>query len=248
MTDYTVYVMEKNEKLLYGLISFTAFFTAGYLFYDSIVFSVMTGAAGAAAARPEYLRHRNDERKKDLRSQFGDLLHSISASVATGRSMSEALRDGRFAVEQVHGEKALLAKELARMDQTIRESNQREEVLLTDLGKRSGVEDIRNFAAVYAACRETGCDLEKVIRKATAVLGDKMRIEKEMQVMSAQKRLEGRIITLLPFGVILFLRVASPEYIAPLYQMPEGKILMTCALAGMFWACRMIEALSRISA
>ena len=46
--------------------------------------------------------------------------------------------------------------------------------------------------------------------KAAEVLTDKIEVESEIRSMSAQKKLEGRVIGVLPPVLILFLRASSP--------------------------------------
>ena len=46
------------------------------------------------------------------------------------------------------------------------------EELFLDLGKRSGVEDIENFAAVFYTAKRTGGDMTQVLQKVARMLGD----------------------------------------------------------------------------
>ena len=45
------------------------------------------------------------------------------------------------------------------------------EELFMDLGKRSGVEDIENFAAVFYTAKRTGGDMTQVIQKVAQDAG-----------------------------------------------------------------------------
>ena len=46
------------------------------------------------------------------------------------------------------------------------------EELFLDFGKRSGVEDIENFAAVFYTAKRTGGDMTQMIQKVAWMLGD----------------------------------------------------------------------------
>ena len=57
-----------------------------------------------------------------------------------------------------------------------------------------------------------------------------MEAEEELRVVLAKRKMEQRILTGMPFGVIAMLFVMSPEYLEPLYTCTEGRIVMAvCA-------------------
>ncbi len=72
-----------------------------------------------------------------------------------------------------------------------------------------------------------------------------MKLHQELQVLSAQKRLEARMISMMPILVLGFLRLTSPEYIKPLYQTNGGVLIMTLAIlaiaSGYIWTDRIME-------
>ena len=61
---------------------------------------------------------------------------------------------------------------------------------------------------------------------------DKITIEREIHTITVQKRFEAKILTVIPFLVMLFLQFASPDYLSPMYEGIKGRLLMTAALAG----------------
>ena len=75
---------------------------------------------------------------------------------------------------------------------------------------------------------------------------DKITIEREIKTLTAQKRFEGKIISLMPIIIILFLNIVSPAYVAGLYTTLTGRIVMTAALVGIVYAYQMIAKLTRI--
>jgi len=112
------------------------------------------------------------------------------------------------------------------------ESRASEDQLIKDFAYRSGIEEIINFADVYAICRTTGADVGQVVLKASEILVDKMSIVKEIKTITAQKKFEARIISLMPFVLIIFLNFVSPVYLTCMYQTLAGRLIMTIALAG----------------
>ncbi len=78
--------------------------------------------------------------------------------------------------------------------------------------------------------------MTQVITETTAILTEKMRILREIHTLTAQKQLEGRIITIMPIGVIACLNIFSPDYLEVLYTTLTGRLVMTIALGGIVFA------------
>lgn len=57
---------------------------------------------------------------------------------------------------------------------------------------------------------------------------------------------EGRIITIMPVAIILFLQIMSPDYLQVMYSTAAGRILMSLALAAIVIAYFMIERITSI--
>ena len=115
--------------------------------------------------------------------------------------------------------------------------------VLEDFDERADLEDVSLFVQVYRACRETGGDLISAMSEASDILGDKIKIENEIRMITSQKKTEGMIISAMPVIIILFLRIIAPDYIEVLYGNMMGIALMTGALAASgyaFWLIRKI--------
>jgi len=56
-------------------------------------------------------------------------------------------------------------------------------------------------------------------------------LKEEISVLISAKRLEQRIMSFMPMGIIVYISLASPEMIAPLYGNLTGALIMTVCLA-----------------
>ena len=77
------------------------------------------------------------------------------------------------------------------------------EELFSDLGERSGVEDIENFASVFKTAKRTGGDMNRVLEKVARMLGDKIDVKKEIEATLSAKKSEQMIMSLCPPGLSL---------------------------------------------
>ena len=73
-----------------------------------------------------------------------------------------------------------------------------------------------------------------------------MNIEREIKALTAQKKLEGRMIALMPIAMLLCLNLVSKTYIAPLYTTFMGRLIMTGCLAATVFGVWLMEKISEI--
>jgi len=244
-TTYSKYKLTLKEKRDCVIVSYVFLFIVSYIFYHSLAVSLAFGAFIPICFK--YYAENLAEKRRDLMLvQFRDFLYSLSASFAAGRHMREALFEARESLRLIYDENTPMLIEITNMLSKMDGGKASEEDVLRDFADRSAMRDIANFVDTYFICRETGGYLGRVISKTSAMLIDKIGIEKEVKTLTSQKQFEGRIISLMPVAVILFLNVVSPEYIQILYTTLAGRFIMTVALAGIVYAYEMTMKLTKI--
>ncbi len=229
MTDYRTYRPDRAEKAMILMLSALALLFTGILFYDTPWTIVLFPAAYLPAMRV-YSAFMAERRKGRLRRQFRDLLDSLSASFAGGRHMKEALSEAEKELSGIYEEDDEISEEIRMMLRRMEDGETDEEVLRS-FAVRTGIEDIEVFSQVYSTCRETGGDIITAMMDASSMLGEKIKIENEIRALTAQKKTEGMVISVMPVIIIVFLRIIAPDYIAVLYGSPAGIVIMTGALA-----------------
>lgn len=244
MEDYRKYKLNKKEKLFFFLVGYGVLFFMSYLFYKSLFLSFLVGFA-AVIFKKQCCEYMNSRRKREIIMEFKDLLYSLSASIATGRYITEALIDSETSIKMIYGENCIMYKELVWMNRQINENHIAEENALMDFAQRSGIEDIRNFVEIYTICKCTGGNLQSVIASTSDTIMEKIKLQQEIKNMMLEKQFEGRIVGVIPIAIILFLNIASPSYLAPLYETFIGRIVMTVCLVGFIgaivWMIRLTE-------
>ena len=243
--DYSVYVLSGKEKIIFYIGGYICIFTVVFLFYRSLLLSVPAGFA-VHLLRPHWEKRKAAARMNRLQQQFRDMLYSLSASIAAGSQMDEAITEAEENLAVLYSSSDLIMKELQYMRVNIRENKESDKLLLKDFAFRSKSEDINNFVQVYITCRSMGGNMEKVIEHTTEILTDKMTIEREIKTVTAQKKLEGRIISVMPLLMLILMNIGSLSYITPLYTTLAGRIIMTGALAATLYGVYLMEKLSEI--
>ncbi len=240
--DYASYSLSKGEMYQFLSICGMGLMGVGYLFYHSLIVSGLF----LFLSWPALIFYRSylaEKRKRILKDQFRDVLYSVSASIAAGRQMPEALQEAENNMRLIYTKDGLITRELAGMVKRMYQYREPEETILKDFASRTGIEDISDFVDIYLTCRETGGDLIKVLTKASEIIMEKIAIEREIKAVTVQKQFEAKILTSIPFIIILFLQTISPDYLAVMYESLKGRMVMTAALLGIgfsyFWSMKL---------
>ena len=244
MTDYFSYRPDGNERLQYYLTACPLLALLGILFYRNLLMA----AACACQAKPAerfYIAWKIRRRRETLQEGFRDALYSLSSSVAAGRSMPAALADAASQAEASYGPDADIARELRSIVDAYRNVHGDAAELLSDLGRRSGLTEIAQFASSYSICKLCGGDLEDVCMKSAGLLLDRLAFRRETASLMAQKRLDIGLLVSLPLCMLAFLNLISFDYISLLYRTAAGRGIMTlCLLAlggAVWWSIRIIN-------
>ena len=227
---YDKYMVDKREKQLIFAGTLVVGATLSVLLYHNIFFSLVL-LFFYIKIQEIYAEYMLDRRKRALAEQFKDFLFILSTSIGAGRGMRDAIGEAIPGIVGIYGENAILCKELKNMYKRMSIGNEEDVTVLNDFAKRSGSEDIVDFMIIYSTCKTTGASLVDALNKAASVIIDKMTIENEIRTMANRKKNESIILFVMPFVVVLFLNLFSPEYIAPLYESYIGRVIMTMVVA-----------------
>ena len=226
--DYEVYHYSVKEILKYIAESAALCGIVDYLFYKSmwvLVFMVPVSGMYLKWKKKQLIR----ERKRKLNYQFRDALNSMSVAVQAGYSVENAVSSCVRDLEQLYSKDEDIVAEFRYIETQQKVSVPVEELFL-DLGQRCRVEDIENFASILYTAKRSGGDLGNVLQKVARMLGDKIDVKKEIEATLAAKKSEQMIMSLMPAGIILYLRLASPGFLDMLYGNPFGIGAMTVCL------------------
>ena len=166
-----------------------------------------------------YLLIKKSQRLAKFGSQLPDAMDLISRALRAGHSLTAAMD---LVAQEIA---APLGPEFRRVfDEQNLGLPQREALL--NLTERVPLSDLRFLVAAILIQRETGGNLVEVLDKTAAVLRDRMRLQRQIRVFTAQGRLTGWILTLLPVIMFFLLSAVNPAYMNNLISDPLGVKLM----------------------
>lgn len=222
--------MKKIKILEYVVVYGLIWMLLGWLFYRELWISVFF----VVVCTPIFVYRQQkiyaNTQKRLLEEQFKDCIVSLAASLRTGYSPENAWVEARREMVFLHGDKSIIVKETDSIIHRLK-IKQPLETILEDFGERSGIEDIKNFAEVFGTAKRSGGDLVAIISYTAKTISDKADVQREIRTIIAAKRLEQRIMILMPLAILLYMGVFSDGFLDVLYEGVTGRVVMTVCFA-----------------
>ncbi|MDE7326146.1 MAG: type II secretion system F family protein [Lachnospiraceae bacterium] len=175
-------------------------------------------------------KQKRIEEQTEWAVQFKDALISIKASLEAGYSMENAVLAAREDLVCIYPKDSFICREMERIGRGITNAVPVEEAF-QNFAERSGLEDAQSFAEIYRTAKKSGGDLLRVLQSSVTVITDKTELKREIQTILTAKKMECRIMKLIPPGMLLYFRLFSPGYLDVLYDGAGGHLLMTALFA-----------------
>lgn len=199
-----------------------------YLFFNNSIGLLVVPLAFVGAKR--YIAHeRIRTRQQILSEEFMDALKNISSNLIAGYSLENSWIEAEKEMLLLKGKKSLMYGELCEMNRKI-SMNQPLEKILEEFAIRTGVEDIQNFSDIFSFAKRSGGKFVEIIETTTYRMWEKFETRREIEVAVSAKKLEQKIMDVIPILILLYLRIASGDYMEVLYSNPMGIVFMTVCL------------------
>lgn len=184
-------------------------------------------------------------RTQGLRDHLQEALLSLSTSLKAGQSLARALERCASDLRRLHPRGGPMLQEFDWMVREVEMGLPIDEALLA-FRERMDLEEVASLVDSVVTTRRRGGNIVEVMGNVTQMLADRLAIEREIQVMTAQKRTEATILALIPLGIYLVTRMTNPDYLAVFHATVWGQIalgLILLAVTGGYW---MAQRMARI--
>lgn len=118
-------------------------------------------------------------------------------------------------------------------------------VALRNLNKRFPSQDMQFFSAAMEVQRETGGNLVEVLDNLTKMMRDRKAISKKVKAMSAEGRVTGIVVGILPVVIAGIITLMMPNYYSDHFGNPNFFVIMTFPLVayviGLIWMKRLVS-------
>lgn len=221
-------VWSRKEKLKSYVCALGVMLFFAYFFYRNFLIAILLLPVGFLFLMD---KAKNDQRKRKakLRLAFQDMLQALASGLRAGYAVENAFKNAYQEMHMLYGEEADICSEmrlvLAGMKNQIPIAK-----LMQDFAERTKLEEIQEFADVFAIVRKSGGNLPEIIDETAGVIGDKIAVEQEIEVMIAAKKMELLIMNVVPFFIVFYIEFTSPGFFHTLYEGIVGRGIMTLAM------------------
>jgi len=242
--SYWQQAVSKKEKSVCILEAAGIIGVTGWIFYHSFAAAAIISPLGIWIYR--YLeKEKEAQKKREFLLQFKEMTESVAASLNVGYSAENAFKEAQKEMKNIYGKDTLAGKELDQIVRKIRLQIPLEQIL-SEFAKRVELSDVRSFATVFAAAKRSGGDMIAIIRDTSEQIGEKIDVKREIDTILAAKKLEFRIMCVIPYTMILYMKMSFPEFMQNLYGNIVGIGVMTVCLLVYGLACMLGAGLIKI--
>jgi tight adherence protein B len=171
----------------------------------------------------KFLALRKGRRFGKFEQQLPDALELLARGLKAGHAFTSGLQ--------------LVADEMgpplgAEFFKTFQEHNHGLDLnaALLNLCRRIDLADLRFFTTAVMIQRETGGNLAEILDKIAGLIRERFKLHNQVGALTAEGRLSGLILILLPPATALVLFFINPDYIMQLWRTPKGRMMSMIAL------------------
>src|SRR6185503_786705 len=220
------FLYQANIKWTVGqlaLLCGVCFIVPGYLVYlrtDAMLFGFIIGLVGGSGPII-FVFQKRKRRLGKFEQGIPEALELIVSALRVGHSLNAAMGlVSRECPDPVGGEFRV----------TFDEMNYGLELksALDNLVTRVPLQDVKIVCTAILIQRESGGNLAEVLEKTAQVIRERFRLKRQVLTHTAQGRLTGWILTLLPVVLGVLLYMVNPDLMSLLWKKPMGiKLLYT---------------------
>ncbi len=197
----------------------------------------LIGLVLGAAVPWVLLRARQGRRESAFLAQLPATLQLVAGSLRAGHSIPQAVDAVTREGEQPITTEFTRALMETRLGVSIEDA-------LEGVAERMGSRDFAWVVMAIRIQRQVGGNLAELLTTVSETLRERERLRRQVKTLSAEGRISGLILGLMPVAFTGYLAMARPSYLAVLVTDPRGMIMVTIGLVllivGALWMRRLV--------
>ncbi len=211
-------LIKGEEFLAFQLLISIIVVALTYNIRNSIAMSLPLGLV-AGVAPLFYIGFKKKLRLNNFSKQLSDTIVLISNSLKAGHSFLQAIEVASNEMpDPISREFRILINEMQLGIST--------EEALTNLSERVENEDLELLVTAVLIQRQIGGNLSEILDNISSTIRGRVKLKGEISALTAQGRMSGIIVSLLPFALAGLLIIINPTYFTPMISNPIGIIMM----------------------
>lgn len=188
------------------------------LFGGNFVLGIIGGVVGFYVPR-FYVRFMQGRRLNAFNNQLGDTIVLMSNSLRSGYSLLQSMETAAKELPPP------MAQELARVTREVGLGLTMQEAMANML-RRMPSDDLDLLITAINVQHEVGGNLAEILDTIAHTIRERIRIFGEIRTITAQQRLSGIILAVLPVILGLVMYLMNPQYISRLWQDICGLLML----------------------
>lgn len=207
-------------------IFFSFFCAAPFLIFLMTPFKLMASLSILAVFLPTfYLNSLIEKRYIKFSKQFPDALNLMASSLRAGHPLFSAID---IVIDEMPKPLSDVF-ETAQKDISLGVDTKEAFFSMTKVMPKSI--DLRFFITAVLVQKEVGGNLAELLDSLSGTIRERFKLLGQLRVQTAQTRLSGMFMGIVPVAVMVIIFFMNPEYIKPLFGTKDGQIAFAVAVS-----------------
>ena len=179
-------------------------------------------AAAGAFLPYAYVRKRRQRRVAAFEKHFPEAIDLLGRSIRAGHALNSGLEVIAEELEDPVSTEFRQVFEEQKFGLPLRDS-------LMSMADRIPLVDTRIFVTAVLIQRESGGSLAEILDNIAYTIRERFKIRRQLKVYTAQGRMTGYLLAVLPIVMAVILYTVSPEYMSVLFEETMGRFALGLA-------------------
>jgi len=200
-------------RLALGTLGFlVGYYLLGYL-HSGLILTLLGWLAPMV-----FIKLQHQRRRAKFARQLADALMLLVSSLRSGYSFLKGLELVASEMDDP------ISKELKRVLREVQLGSTVDQALMS-LAERVANPDLEIVVSAYLVQRDVGGNLTELMEKVAETIRERLRIQADVHVLTAQGRLAGVVVAMIPFAIFGIILLTNPSYFAVLLEPPLLNLL-----------------------
>jgi tight adherence protein B len=206
------------------IISILILISIGWIYFANIVWALLPLILLRVVTNA-WISIENENKKIIKLEQYQLFLDSTASFIQSGSGLEKSFHLCCNQIAQIYGNNHIVVKNLKKAIAQLTNGVPFTQVM-TELFFLFDVEESQLSADAIRIMTLKGGDIGQFFIQLSALIRDKFITNQEVQLVRSQKRLEAIIVCIMPLVFFAFLKLSSPDFVAPLYTR-SGHLIMS---------------------
>lgn len=169
-----------------------------------------------------------EEKNNEFDVRFKEMLSALSSALRAGHSLENAFKDAENNLSLLYGKSDTFVRELSMMNRKVDMHIPIEEVF-NEFSRRHPFEEVVMMSDILGFAKRLGGNYIENIQRTLEKINESLSLKEEIKAMTSEKRLELKMMLIMPPGIVTYIALTSPEFLSAIYGTILGfGVVMVC--------------------